>query len=387
MKNITIYKQSKLHFTDFFPNHNYNRFSQNMFSIYQGRYAIFQALRLLDLAKKDVVLIPSFHCLAMVEPILCYGCKIDFYKIRKDLTTTVEDIKNRITDETKVVFLVHYFGLFQQETEKIKDFLTKKDIFCIEDCAHVIPFIDNKAGSIGDISIFSPRKFLPVMDGAFLRVNNSEISKPKKPAKLPLIKELKIIKNAFEDQLSSSQDNYLKKCYFLIDKKLNKAVSRSEGIQTEIKKSEKPNSHVEFDINLINAQSSIFTSILLKYSEFKGIYRKRRQFFQFFYSEIYDGTGLKPPEFITSEESTCVLGFPILTDNKKAFIHELKTRKIPHFTFGEQLYQHSNRKEYIMPDDQLTNHLLFIPMHQGLDNEKLRYIAQNTKQILLNLRG
>ncbi|MBN2521241.1 MAG: DegT/DnrJ/EryC1/StrS aminotransferase family protein [Bacteroidales bacterium] len=363
-----------------------NYFFKNTYPLFQGRYAFHKALNCLNIKSNDEVLLPSYHCLSMVEPVLCYGCKINFYRIRKDLITTVEDIKDKITDETKVIFIVHYFGLFQKETKKIKDFLTSKNIFCIEDCAHIVPFIDDKAGSIGDISIFSPRKFLPIIDGAFLRINNSEISMPNKLKKLSLLKELKIIKNAFEQQLNNSRCNCIRNCYFSIYKKLNKAFSISTDIQMEAKESEKRNSFVEFDMNLLNAQYSIFSSILLKYSDFKGIYRKRIQAFKFLYSEIYDNIDIKPPEFITSEKSTCVLGFPILINNKKDFIRELKIKKISHFTFGEKLYQHLCKKNYIMPDDQLSNQLLFIPMHEDLDDKKLRYIAQNIKQILFKMR-
>ena len=159
---MQISKHLRFKFSFFHSSRNDYLFSPDDYLMHQGRYAFYEALALLGCMTDDEVLLPSYHCLSMVEPVVRYGCKVNFYKIRGNLQTTVNDIQDAITTDTKAVFLVHYFGLFQKKIEEIKDYLLSKDIFLIEDCAHVIPLRNQRTGTIGDISIFSPRKFLPL---------------------------------------------------------------------------------------------------------------------------------------------------------------------------------------------------------------------------------
>ena len=345
--------------------------------MFQGRYSFYQALDLLNLQKCDEVLLPSYHCLSMVEPILRYGCKIRFYRIRSDLQTTIEDIDNAITNNTKIVFLVHFFGSFQKNIEEIKNHLTYRKIILVEDCAHIIPLLHQKAGKIGDISIFAPRKYLPLIDGALLRINNVEVIKKPALKKLSLSKELKVIKNTFEQHLNASKHNWFKRCYLMLDRVVNKHRNVRKAEQKHVGSS----LPVEFDMNLTNKRCSHLASYILSRANFEDIYNKRSHAFQYMYDEIYGCHGLKPPDFLNSEPTECVFGFPVLAKNKREVIAELKKRNIQTFTFGEELYRHIPQRNTLV-DDRLSTQLFFIPIHQDLQVNELKYISRNLKDIL-----
>ncbi len=377
MKKV-ISKSLKLNWSYFSTENKNHNLSDNYLSLYQGRYAFYTALSILGLKKDDEVLLPAYHCLSMVEPILQYGCKINFYKVRSDLQTTVEDIDNAINDNTKAVILVHYFGLLQKNLELVKKYLGARNVYLVEDCAHIIPSVHGKAGVVGDISIFSPRKFLPLIDGALLRINNNsdDLTMPD-IKKMPLMKELKTVKNTFEQHLGIEKYNWIRKCYLRFDKVVNTSRNALKSEQ----KNEVASLSVIFDSSLINATSSHLASYIIRRAKFEDIYHRRTQIFQYLYNEMHSYSGWLEPEFLRACQGECVFGFPVLAKNKREVILELKRRNIQTFTFGEDLFRHPLRKEELV-DRSLTQELFFIPVHQDLAYEDLEYIVHNLKDIL-----
>jgi perosamine synthetase len=131
-------------------------------------------LRALNVKPGDTVLVPSYHCTSVVEPILQYGGDVKCYNVGLDLQPDIDDIEKRIDARTRVVLVVHYFG-FPQPIVKIKEFCKERGLYLIEDCAHVLQGRTEERivlGTSGDISIFSWRKFLPVYDGGQLVISN-----------------------------------------------------------------------------------------------------------------------------------------------------------------------------------------------------------------------
>lgn len=375
---MQVSKHLRFKFSFFYSSRNDYLFSPAAPLMYQGRYAFYQALALLGLKKNDRVLLPSYHCLSMIVPVLHYGCKVSFYKISDDLQTTVNHIENAITNDTKAVFLVHYFGLFQKKIEEIKDYLLSKNIFLIEDCAHVIPLRHQKAGTIGDISIFSPRKFLPLIDGAFLRINNPKVTKPPILKNLPLLRELKVVKNTFEQHLKVTRYHWLKHYYLMVDRSINKHRNIFKTGYGPISSS----MPVEFDMSLANARCSTLASYVLGMANFEEIYNKRMRTFEYLYHEIYSRHGIRSPDFIKPGQFDCVLGFPVLADNRRKVISALRKQNINTFTFGEKLYQSEDLEEDLAVAT-LSKQLFFVPIHQDLTLKETKYLSQNLISILV----
>ena len=100
-----------------------------------GRVAIALALQQMKIGKDDKVLLPAYHCGAMVEPIIWVGATPVFYKIHRDTSVDLEDVRSRLDSSTKLLLVAHYFG-FPQAMAKIRNFCDEHRIFLLEDCAH-----------------------------------------------------------------------------------------------------------------------------------------------------------------------------------------------------------------------------------------------------------
>lgn len=144
-------------------------------SYVQGRYALAEAMRRAGVGAGSAVLLPTFHCRAMVEPALYLNAQPLFYRVKADLQPDFLSLA-ALMDERQTpvaaMLLTHYFG-FPNALDEAEAFCALHGIALIEDCAHAFY---GKAGgrvlgTVGSYAIASPWKFFPVRDGGLLRDN------------------------------------------------------------------------------------------------------------------------------------------------------------------------------------------------------------------------
>lgn len=129
-----------------------------------------------DFKKGDEVIVPSMTHVATAHAVEYTGATVVFSDVDQ-LTgnVTLENIKQKVTKQTKGVILVHMAGLACEMT-KILDFCKKKKIKIIEDCAHALGSVyKNKyAGNFGIAGCFSfyPTKQITTGEGGMLITNN-----------------------------------------------------------------------------------------------------------------------------------------------------------------------------------------------------------------------
>src|SRR5579863_5795183 len=100
-----------------------------------ARIAIAHALELAGVRPGQKVLVPAYHCIAMVEPIVYLGAQPVFYALRKDLSVDLDDVGARIDGDTRAFIAVNYFG-FPQDLLALRRFCDDRRLVFIEDCAH-----------------------------------------------------------------------------------------------------------------------------------------------------------------------------------------------------------------------------------------------------------
>lgn len=119
-----------------------------------GSSALHLALRSLDVKEGDEVILPSYVCGTVLNPIEYCGATPIFVDINKDdFNISYEETKKKVNDKTKAIIIPHMFGDTVKDIEKFQ----KMNIPIIEDCALSLGAQHNgkKIGSFGDISIFS----------------------------------------------------------------------------------------------------------------------------------------------------------------------------------------------------------------------------------------
>lgn len=99
----------------------------------------------------------------------------EFYSLDEKLSIKLDDFKRKVEENKDcLVLLVHYFGFIDEKYDEIVDWLNKKNIFYVEDCAHawLTDLIGGRCGRNGKYSFYSLHKILPVKNGG-VRVNNN----------------------------------------------------------------------------------------------------------------------------------------------------------------------------------------------------------------------
>ncbi len=134
-----------------------------------ARVAIALALQRLGVGPGDRVLVPAYHCLSMVEPIVFCGAEPCFFPLTPALEVPVETIEAFDLTGVRAMIVTHYFG-FPQAMASICAFAARHGIHVVEDCAHAIFGVADgrPIGTWGDYAAVSLMKFFPVYDGGCL---------------------------------------------------------------------------------------------------------------------------------------------------------------------------------------------------------------------------
>ena len=136
---------------------------ENCFYFDSGRSALKHIAKHLSSSYK--ILLPEFICESVIN---CFDKnKIEYYRLKKDFSVDTDNLQEKIASEPKVIFLMHYFGALQpsETLEKIHRIAKQNGSVIIEDTTHSI-FTQKR--TIGDYSVCSIRKWLPISGGGVL---------------------------------------------------------------------------------------------------------------------------------------------------------------------------------------------------------------------------
>lgn len=144
-----------------------------------GTSALHTLLLSYDIKDKEVI-VPSFTFIATANSVLLAGGIPVFAEIEEDtFGLDYEDVKNKITTNTKVILPIHYGGFPARDIEKLKTLAQDKNIILIEDNAESYgsKVNDKKTGTFGDSCIisFCQNKIISTGEGGMILTNSEEI--------------------------------------------------------------------------------------------------------------------------------------------------------------------------------------------------------------------
>ena len=134
---------------------------------------------------EDIVLTPALTCFATTAAVLANNVNIKWLDV--DLETaniSLEDLKNKLNEKTKVIYLVHWGGnpVDLDELDKICEQHKLQYGFkpvVVEDCAHSFgaEYNEKKIGSNKNICVFSLQaiKHLTTGDGGFITLPTEDL--------------------------------------------------------------------------------------------------------------------------------------------------------------------------------------------------------------------
>lgn len=122
-----------------------------------GSTALHIALEAVGVREGDEVITPSLTFVAAAQAITALGAKPVFCDVDQEtLNLSIEDVKRKISDKTKVIMPMHYRGQ-PCDMDEILDLAKKHNLRVIEDAAHAFgsKYKGKLVGSFGDIACFS----------------------------------------------------------------------------------------------------------------------------------------------------------------------------------------------------------------------------------------
>jgi perosamine synthetase len=119
----------------------------------------------------DEVICPSLSYIATANCIRYVGAKAIFAEVNEEYNLDIEDVKNKITPQTKAILIVHQIGM-PADIEAFRNLCKEKNIILIEDaaCAAGSAYKGHKIGYHSDLVCFSfhPRKVITTGDGGMI---------------------------------------------------------------------------------------------------------------------------------------------------------------------------------------------------------------------------
>jgi dTDP-4-amino-4,6-dideoxygalactose transaminase len=142
-----------------------------------GRTALYLGLRAIDVREKEVI-IPAFICTVVRHAVIAAGGIPRFVDVDLgNFNFKIDDLRRKITQRTKALILVHYFGRVAGNMDEVIQVARGSSIAVVEDCAHSLgaEYNGEKIGTLGDVGTFSLTKNTINFGGGVLVTNNDLI--------------------------------------------------------------------------------------------------------------------------------------------------------------------------------------------------------------------
>lgn len=356
--------------------------TRNFYYTHKGRCGIGLLCQHWKLKVGDEVLMPAYNCGTEVDPFVYYGLKIRFYQVNRYAKADIADLLNRVNENTRVIYVIHYFG-WPQDVKQLSRFCAENNIYLIEDCALSLYSnpIEHPIGVRGDAAIYSFPKTLPVPDGGALMLYSEKLNPI--PAQspsvrvifqkmLPLLKRLML---RFSNRIG---------IFRFLPQRLVQSRRSTEPSLTPAGLPEMPQSYY-YEKNIQNMTASALTRYIVKHTCSESVVQRRRAN----YTQLYDAikeSSLFKPLYGELPEGVCPLYLPVLVENRKAVCESLNHKDISAIQWWAGFHRAFDWAEF--PEARyLKDHLLALPIHQQLRIKHTKYMGQQMLRVAENFQG
>lgn len=348
-----------------------------------GRASIALALEHANITTDDEVLIPAYHCEAMVAPARWRGARAVFYRINPDTSILFDDIAAKITPKTRAIIVTHYFG-FEQQLQPIRTLCTKHGIVLIEDCAHALFGLSSgqAIGTIGDYAVASLMKFLPIYEGGLICSTTRDISgiQLSPPS---LMFQIKSAINCLETAVFYKRLGFLGRLINALFKLKDKVWAFLKSLQPERQNTHLGPSSSEGGFGLdeawIHKTMSGFSSWIVDNSKLRYVAERRRKNYQTLNTALATLRGCHPLFPILPEHAVPWV-YPLYVDHPEKYFLTLKMQGVPVWRFGEFL--DSGVTQEVCPVSvEYSEHIFQFPCHQSLTPSEIDWMLKKIKEI------
>jgi dTDP-4-amino-4,6-dideoxygalactose transaminase len=351
-----------------------------------GRIAIGLALREMGVGQGDAVLLPAYHSMSMVSPVLWRGAAPVFYKVGADAAVDLDDLAARLGPTVKAIIVTHYFG-FHQDMAPIRALCDAHGVHLLEDCAHCFfgEHAGRPVGTFGDYAIASSMKFFPVYEGGVLvsaRHRLAGVSLRSAGAGFEAKVALTTLEKSFAYRRLSALHMALwlpLKAKDLVWRALKaRRPAAADAVPLAPTSSD---SSYQFDPYWIDKRSSIFSRLMLRIVARPRIVALRRAHYLRLQQAVTKLPGCRPL-FARLPDGVCPWQFPLLVDDPEPLFQRLRDAGVPVVRFAETLWPGVDAAT-CADSVYLSRHVLAFPCHQELAPGEVDWMIARLQQASL----
>ena len=353
-----------------------------------GRVALALALRELGVQQGDTVLLPAYHSLSMVPPVLWRGATPGFYRVGMDAAVDLDDVAARLAPSVKVLVVTHYFG-FPQDLARIRAFCDERQLALVEDCAHCFfgEHAGRPVGSYGDYAIASSMKFFPAYDGGVLVSNRRPLALALRPAGAGF--EIKALLNTLELGFAYGRMPLLRallaaplaaKDLLWRALKAARGVAPGAGPAAALAPASS-DSGAGFDPAWVDKRASWIARRLLRRASSQRIVARRRANYLQLERALGQLAGCRPL-FARLPDGGCPWLFPLLVDDPEPAFKRLCAWGVPVTRFASTLWPGVDAAS-CANSAALSRHVLAFPVHQELRDDELAWLCERAGAALV----
>ena len=339
-----------------------------------GRIAIANALREMGVGSGDVVLVPAYHSLSMIPPLLACGAVPLFYKVAPDGAADLADIAAKLGPAVRLLMVTNYFG-FPQQLDMLRDFCDQYALLLLEDCAHCFfgTYAGRPVGSWGDYAIASSMKFFPIYEGGLLVSARHALVAPA-PVGAGAGFEIKAGLNALEHSFAYGRLALLNALLWL-PLRLKGTLwprARTRLGATALAPSSSDSSFA-LDPAWLARRSAWFSRLVLRRAPHASMVAQRRAN----YARLQQALGALPgcrPLFAHLPDGVCPWMFPLWVDQPEVLFARLLAEAVPVTRFAQSLWPGVDAG-VCANSVALSRHVLAFPCHQALSEAELAWLC------------
>lgn len=355
------------------------------FFVTAARIAIAHALELSGLGPGHKVLVPAYHCVAMIEPIVYVGADPVFYRLRDDLSVDLDDVAAKIDGNTRAFIAVNYFG-FPQDLPALRRFCDERALTFIEDCAHSFfgSFNGRPLGSFGHFAVASLTKFFPVRDGGALvigRDRSADLGIDIKPQSFSASAATAL--HAVDDAVALGRLRGLAPILRLIDGAKN--VVRSVAPQADSARGQNPATERSgllggFNPAWMGIGATAVSRAICRHAPWPRIAERRRHNYARLAREFSGLSGCRPV-FPQLPDGVVPYMFPLWVDRLAEIFPSLEDRAVPMQRFGQFLWPIMDQQ--VCPVTQAhSRHSVQLACHQELSDDEITAIVERVRALI-----
>lgn len=349
----------------------------------RGCMAIGLALQHARVGEGDEVLLPAYHCISMIEPVVWRAARPVFYRINEDTSVDLEDIDAKVGRRTRVLLVTHYFG-FPQDMVRIRALCDRHRLLLIEDCAHAFfgTTCGAPVGSFGDYAAASAWKFFPIHDGGLIvsaRHSLDDIALESPGLRFHAKALVNTFEMAFDYQRLPIAHLALSLPLLAKDMMLRQARRKVATAPDSTGDLTTGLGNWGFDEALVNKQTSSISRLIIAFASKSRITEKRREHYQTLLAALGALRGCRPL-FPTLPDGVVPQVFPLVFDSPESAFPQLKMAGVPIIRFGEYLWEGMPATTCPVSSD-LSRRVFQFPCHQELLERELNWMIDKITSV------